>query len=244
MTISGYCRRALWSGDLNLPQPELQLAAEESILGIVCRAQLLVKALGPEERYPGLMAVDGPPSPDEPDVEVQRSRSVSKTSDSFPLHGDAVLVDLVMQCFAERDGVIVGCRGCVMHFGIRIELESHVIEEVKTSGVKKQGAVRSFLGSKENCGGKYSFKSRAQPAIVWTVFGKPKEFKQLSRGIEVYCSGLLLDGERCHADRDEVVVAVGQAEVGVWDNLKEEISAVSGGGPAVRSAVGRFTRSR
>jgi hypothetical protein len=206
----------------------LQLAAEESILGIVCGAQFLVKALGPEERYPGLMVVDDPTSPDQPDVEVQRSRSVSKTSDGFPLDGNAVLVDLVVKRFAECNGILLGCRVCVMHFGIRIEPESHVIEEVKTRGVKKRGSVRGFLGSEENRGGKYSFKSCNQPAIVRTVLGQPKELEQLSRGIEVYCSGLLLDGERCDPDRDEPVLAEGQAEVGVCGNLEEEISAVPG----------------
>ena len=42
-----------------------------------------------------------------------------------------------------------------------------------------------------------------------TVFGQPKELEQLSCGIEVYCSGLLLDGERCDPDRNESVLAKG-----------------------------------
>jgi hypothetical protein len=115
-----------------------------------------------------------------------------------------------------------------MHFEIRIEPESQVIEEVKTRGVKKRASVRGFLGSEENRGGKYSFKSCNQSAIVRTVFGESKELKQLSRGMEVYCLGLLLDGERCDPDWYEPVLAEGQAVVGVGGDLEEEISAVPG----------------
>lgn len=223
--------RAFRPHHFDLPQPVVNLAAEESVLGVVGRPQLLVEAAGTKEWYPGLGPGHSPTPPDQPDVKVQSPRSMSKANDGFPLHRNSVLVDLLVERLAESDGVSARRWDCIIHFEIRIEPESQLVKEVETRGVKKRASVRGFLGSDENSGGKYSFKPCNQSAIVRTVFGQPKELEQLSCGIEVYCSGLLLDGECSNPDRNEPVLAEGQAVIRMCRmcrNVEEKIAAVPG----------------
>ena len=63
-----------------------KLPAKESVGGIGRGTQLLSKAVRAEERDSGLSSIQGAASPYQPDIEVQGSRRVSKTGDSFPLH--------------------------------------------------------------------------------------------------------------------------------------------------------------
>jgi hypothetical protein len=68
---------------------------------------LLLEPFGSKERDSDLGRIQSPASPDEPDIEVESSGSVSKASDGFAIYGDAMLVDFFMERLAKSDDVIM-----------------------------------------------------------------------------------------------------------------------------------------
>jgi hypothetical protein len=117
---------------------------------------------------------------------------VSKTGDSFPLHRNPVLVDLLVKRFAESNYIFVYYGTYIRCSRGWIEPESHTIEEVKTGEVNDSGAVWPFVGSEKDCGSEDPLKASHEATIVGAVLGQAKEIEHLSRGGKLNCSVLLL----------------------------------------------------
>jgi len=64
-------------------------------------------------------------------------------------------------------------------------------------------------------------------AVIAAVLGKPEELKDLSSTFEMHGAAFLAEREGSDPDRYEAVLAKGQAEVGMADNVKEKFSIAS-----------------
>ena len=84
----------------------LEFAAEESLGGVLDRAQLVAEPLRSEQRDSRLGIFQSPTLPYQPQVKIQSPRSMSETGDGFSFHWDAVLVNLLMERFAEVDDIL------------------------------------------------------------------------------------------------------------------------------------------
>ena len=227
MAVGRHCGRTLGPYDLHLTQPVTKLAAKESVGGVVRCAQLFSKAVGAEERDSGLSSIQTPASPYQPDIEVQRSRRMSKTRDRFPLHWDPVSVDLLMERLAKRNDVLVDFGTCIRCSRVGIEPQSHAIEEVKTAEVDESGAVWLFFGSEKDCGREDPLKASDEAAIVRAVLREVKEIEHLSRRSKLNGPALLLQGERGHPDGYQSVLTEGKAVVRMSGDVQEELATVA-----------------
>jgi hypothetical protein len=71
---------------------------------------------------------------------------------------------------------------------------------------------------------KNAFKALNHAAVIAAIFAKPKELQHLSGASEVYGPALLTKGKGSNPDRYEAVLPKRQTEVGMADNVKEELS--------------------
>src|SRR5215831_11027690 len=109
-----------------------------------------------------------------------------------------------------------------------VEPQAKVIEEVKATPVQHRGLARLIIGLKENGCGKNPPKALQEAAVMGTVLGKLEEVQHLSGSPEANGAALLLQGQGCDPDGDQAILSVGQAELRVGDDLKEELAAVTG----------------
>jgi len=68
-------------------------------------SQLALQSLDSEQRYPSDPILYDPTLPDNPDIEVQKTRRVSQRCDHLPLHRDTVLIDFIIEALAEGNRV-------------------------------------------------------------------------------------------------------------------------------------------
>jgi hypothetical protein len=59
------------------PQPSAESLAEALISRVVGSSQLGLQSVGTEQRYPGDLVLQSPALPDNPDIEIQQTWSIS-----------------------------------------------------------------------------------------------------------------------------------------------------------------------
>lgn len=148
-----------------------------------------------------------------------------------------MLVDLFVKVFAKRNHVSagLGCAGKTWAASAIPKL--HVIEEMKTRPVDHWVGIRLFFSSEEDRGAENALERFGHTPIVKSVFGQAEEVEHLGGGIKMNLAGFLPDGERGHPDRDQAVLAERKTELGMSDDLKEEITIP----PGMRALVLRRT---
>jgi hypothetical protein len=141
---------------------------------------------------------------------------------------DSVLVDLLVECFAESDQVAGSIVRCQV-FGIApMNPEPHAVEKMKADTIDQPAAVGLIFGAEEDGGCKDAMKALNDPAIVTAVLGEAEEVEHLGGAVEADVSGFLLNSERRHPDRDQSVLTEGQTEFRVTGDIEKE-SAVAAG---------------
>jgi hypothetical protein len=132
------------------PSPDFEV--EESWLGILSAAQLLVETVLGGERNGYRWPVNRPTLPHQPDAEIKSSGGVGQHRDHFSLDGNAVLVDLAVEGFTQGNQIVevFGEQG-LMWFG-GVEPELHAIEELKARQVDDCPALWLLFGAEEDAG--------------------------------------------------------------------------------------------
>jgi len=152
---------------------------------------------------------------------------VCQRSDHFPLDGDSVLVDFLVKCFAQSDGV---CRD-LMRGGALLpgsEPKLHPIEEMEARPVNEGIPVRLILGPEEDGGRKDALESLYKAAVVAAILGEAKEIEQLGSALEANLATLLLDGERGDPNGNETILTEREAVLGMPRDIEEELSVAAG----------------
>lgn len=147
----------------------------------------------------------------------------------------SVLVNLAIKNLAEQDGIEVAAAGAYLFVLGGVEPEFHAVEEVEPGPVDHCSRFGLLFSSEKDCGAEDPLEAIDNAAIVRAVFRKAEEIKHLSCGVKMNLAGFLPDCKRCDPDGDQAVLAEGQTELGMPDDLKEETTvAPSMGGLALR----------
>src|SRR5207237_8006900 len=134
----------------------------------------------------GRRTVYAPTFPDQPDVEVENSRGVGQRSDGFTLHGDSMVIDLIIECSAERDGIFAFVGSHSIRLLMARKPELHAIKEVEASPIDKLAADGVLFGAKEDCGGKDTLEALDDPTVVTAVFGHMEEIQHPRGTLETH----------------------------------------------------------
>lgn len=120
---------------------------------------------------------------------------MSKAGYRFSLHGNAVLINLLMKRLAERNHIMVRVLIQAVNGRVGIEPEPHTIEEVKTAEVDEPGPAWSFLRSEKDCGREDALKPIDHALIVRPILWQVKEIEHSSSRIEMDRPTFLLQSE-------------------------------------------------
>ena len=107
------------------------------------------------------------------------------------------------------------------------EPEVEAIEEVETRPIDQPGTGWLLFGAEEDGRGKDALEALDDAAVIAAVLGKPEELQHLGGAFETYGAALLPEREGGNPDRDEAILAEGQAEVGMTYDVEEEISVAA-----------------
>src|ERR1035437_6846420 len=102
------------------------------------------------------------------------------------------------------------------------------IKKMKSRRVEHQLAVRFVVSTKEHGGAKNALKTFDKAAISLAVFEQAEKVEDVGCGSETDDPAALANGQGSHPDGNEAVLTVGQSELGMAKDLKEEFSISSG----------------
>ena len=204
-------------------QPLVDLATEEAVLGMNLAAELVLQAAWGKNWHTDVARFEHPTSPGDPDIEIKNSGRVGERDHDLPFHWNAVLVDLRVKGFAQGDSVRAVMDGKRRRFAVFGEPEMNFINEVKTRPVNQMAAARLVLCSEKDGGSKAALEALHHTPVVAAILGEAEELQHLRSAIEMDGAVLLPEGEGRHPNRNKAVLAEGQTEVGMSDDMKEEI---------------------
>ena len=104
------------------------------------------------------------------------------------------------------------------------EPEVNLIKKVESSPLNQLASGRLLFGAEEDGRGKDALEALDDAAVIAAVLGKPEELQHLGGAFETYGAALLPEREGGNPDRDEAILAEGQAEVGMTYDVEEEVS--------------------
>ena len=204
-------------------QPLVDLATEEAVLGLNLATELVLQAAWGKNWHTDVAGFDRPTSPGDPDIEIKDSGRVGERNHDLPFHWNAVLVDLLVEGFAQRDGIRTISGRSRSGFVVFGEPEMNFIEKVKTRPVYQTVAARLILCSEKDGGSKDALEALHHAPVIAAILGEPEELQYLGSAPETDGAVLLPEGERGYPNRNEAVLTERQTEVGMSENMKEEI---------------------
>jgi len=159
---------------------------------------------------------------------------MSERSYGMTLHRYAMSVDLVVEGFAEDDGVFGAVFGSGSLRVVRGKPKVDAIKKMKTRGIHQQISVRMILGAEEDGRCEDSLKALNNSPIMATVGSEAEEIEHLKGSFKVDGAAFLLDGESGYPNGDQAILAEGQAKLGVRRDLQKKLS--------ISSCMGQLTR--
>jgi hypothetical protein len=148
-------------------------------------------------------------------------------SNGMTLDGYPILIDFVVEGFAQCDGVsgaIVGL-GSLAVVGSKPKVEA--IKKMKTRGIHQRISIGTILGAEEDGRCEDSLKSLNNSPIMTTIGSEAEEIEHLKGSLKVDGAAFLLHGESGYPNGDHAILAKGQAKLGVRRNLEKELSVSS-----------------
>jgi hypothetical protein len=104
---------------------------------------------------------------------------------------------------------------------------STFIKKVKSRPVEDEFAFGLVVTSEEDGGREDALETLHDPVVPLTVLEKVEEVEHLGGSVESYNPATLANRERCYPDWNEAILAEGQSELGMTEDLKEELSIAS-----------------
>lgn len=133
-----------------------------------------------------------------------------------------MLVAFPEEGVAEGDGVLnpgVFTRG----LGVG-KPQAHAIEEVKPTGVGHPVATRAVIRAEKHRGRKDSLKALQDSTIMTTVLGEMEKLEHLRGAAETDNAAPLPESECGDPNRDEPILAIGQAKTRMTGDFQGELS--------------------
>lgn len=168
-----------------------------------------------------------PALPHKPNVKVQDSGGMGECSDGITLHRDAVLVDFIIEGFAEGDGISVTILGSESLGVVRCKPKVDAIKKMKTRGINQRISIGMILRAEEDGRCEDSLETLNHSPIVATVGSEPEEIEHLEGSVKVDGAAFVLDGESSYPNGNQSILAEGQAKLRVRRDLQKELSVPS-----------------
>jgi|SRR5579875_1128686 len=111
-----------------------------------------------------------------------------------------------------------------MVVGVIGEPKMKLIKEMKASPVDQMIPIGLVVGSEEDRRSEDSLKALCDAPVVSAVLRQPEKFQHLGGASETNGAAFLAEGERCYPNRNQPILAKGQAEIRMSDDVKEEAS--------------------
>ena len=172
----------------------------------------------------GRATVHGPAPPNHPHVKVEHARRVRQCGNHLAFDRDSVLVDLLVECFAEADDVCTGFIACRLFGLVVVKPKPHPVEEMKASPINQATAGGVVLGPEEDRGGKDAMETLDDSAIMAAVLGQAEEVEHLGGAFETDDPASLLDGERRYPDGNEAVLAERAGQIRMAGDVEKEFA--------------------
>ena len=135
------------------------------------------------------MSTKGEAPPHKPNIEVQNAWCICERRENFALDRDSVMVDLVVEGFAEDNDILVVGSWLMLDLCIG-EPQVHGIKKMKTRAVNHLAGAGLLFRTEENSGRKNSLETFDDASIMPAVFGEVKELEKFPQplGIAQRCS--------------------------------------------------------
>ena len=150
-----------------------------------------------------------PAFPHEPDVKVQDSGRVGKCNNGMTLHKYSMLIDFIVEGFAEGDIISTAILGPGTFGAVRSKPKVDAIKKMKTRGIDHRIRIGVILGAEEDRGCENSLESLNHPSIMAPIGSETKEIEHLEGSIKADGTALLLDRQGGYPDGDQAVLAEG-----------------------------------
>jgi hypothetical protein len=138
-----------------------------------------------------------------------------------------VLIDFLVEGFAQSDGVLKAFGGKLLLFVIA-EPEAYPIKEMKPHVINESVLIRLTFGPEENRCNEDALEALHDSPVMTAVFGEPEEVEHLGSTLKPDGPALLLHSERRDPNRDETILTKGQAEAMESGYIKKEFPVVPG----------------
>jgi hypothetical protein len=143
-----------------------------------------------------------------------------------PLDGNAVFVDLPIKRLAQCDEVSPFFSRSGRFLSSRIEPEPHPVEKVKPTPVDHVISGGLFLRAEENGCGEDSLETFNNAVIMVSIRRQVEESEHLGSGSESDGAALLPQGQGGDPYGNEPVLAEGQSELRMADDVEKKFAAV------------------
>ena len=120
-----------------------------------------------------------------------------------------MLVDLIVERFAENDGVAGDILGSGSRSVVRTKPEVNAIKKMKTRGVNQRISIGVILGAEEDSRCEDSLKALDNSPIMATIGSEAEEIEHLKGSFKVDGAAFLLDGESGYPNGDQAILAEG-----------------------------------
>jgi hypothetical protein len=134
---------------------------------------------------------------------------MGECGDGMTLHRYAMLVDFVVEGFAEGEGVSGAILGSGSLTVVRSKPKMEAIKKMKTRRINQRISVGVILGAEEDGRREDSLKSLNNSPIMATIGSEAEEIEHLKGSFKVDGAAFLLDGESGYPNGDQAILAEG-----------------------------------
>ncbi len=137
-----------------------------------------------------------------------------------------MFVDLPIKRLTQRDEVSALFSSSRCFLNRRVEPELHPIKKVESTPVDHVVPGRLIFGAEEYGGRKDSSEALNDPLIMVAIWRQIEEVQHLRGGLKSDRAALLPERQSSDPYRDEPVLAKGQSELRVADDIEKELAAM------------------
>jgi tRNA-binding EMAP/Myf-like protein len=134
---------------------------------------------------------------------------MGECSNGMTLHRYSMLIDFIVEGFAEGDNISVAILGPGTLGAVRSKPKVDAIKKMKTRGIHQQISIGMILGAEEDGCCEDSLKALNNSPVMATVGSEAEEIEHLKGGLKVDGAAFLLDGESGYPNGDQPILAEG-----------------------------------
>jgi hypothetical protein len=137
-----------------------------------------------------------------------------------------VRIDFLVEWLAENDDVFITRRGEWSGL-VLVKPKLKTIEKVESRPIENEFTFWFIVASEKDGGCKDALETLHDPAVPLTILEESEKVEHLGGSLESHDAAALTNRKCRHPNRNEAVLAEGQSELGMTEDLKEELAIAS-----------------